>query len=120
MAKDLKINGQVWVDINGKPFLGKGRIELLKKIKESGSISAAGDSLGMAYRKAWRLVDSMNKVSSHPLVERTVGGKGGGGSVLTQAGEDAIVMYECLESRFTGFLEAERTIFDEMRGKWNT
>ncbi|WP_147073343.1 winged helix-turn-helix domain-containing protein, partial [Sulfuriferula plumbiphila] len=59
---------------------GKGRIELLEKIGELGSISAAAKALGLSYKAAWEAVEAMNNLSEAPLVERVAGGRHGGGT----------------------------------------
>ena len=66
---------------------------LLEQIGSHGSISKAAKAMKMSYKKAWELVKSMNSNSDDPLVVRTVGGTGGGGSILTNAGKSAIILF---------------------------
>ncbi len=73
--------------------VGPGKIDLLEAIDASGSISAAARSLGMSYRRAWLLVDTMNRCFRTPLVEAESGGKRGGGARLTRDGRDVIERY---------------------------
>ena len=73
--------------------LGPGKAELLQRIGETGSISAAARQMGMSYRRAWLLVDTMNQCFASPLVETATGGKGGGGASLTQLGRDVLTRY---------------------------
>ena len=68
------IKSRIWLEGNNGPYLGKGRISLLKAIATRGSINKAAKSIGMSYKKAWKLVNSMNQESSNPLVIRTAGG----------------------------------------------
>ena len=105
--KDLSIGNRLWLKKNGQSYLGKGRVELLKAIIELGSISAAARSMNMSYKKAWESVDAMNSVSDEPLVTRTTGGSGGGGTTVTNAGIEAIKLYELIDQRCIAFLEEE-------------
>jgi len=99
------INGRIWISKKEETFLGYGRVVLLERIKDYGSITKAAKSMGMSYRNAWELVASMNKLSEKPLVDRFTGGKGGGGTVLTKHGEKAIVLFWKLRSNLIAFLK---------------
>lgn len=99
------LEARLWVKKNGKNFLGKGRIELLELIKEHGSIHAAAKVMKMSYKAAWDSVDAMNKLSISPLVEKTSGGKGGGGTIVTERGEEIIKAFHMLEQKHRKFLE---------------
>lgn len=79
--------------------IGPGRADLLEAISRTGSISAAARRLGMSYRRAWLLVDAVNRSFRRPLVERTTGGRGGGGARLTAQGEDALRLYRTIERK---------------------
>mgnify|MGYP001810461964 FL=1 len=99
------LEARLWVKKNGKNFLGKGRIELLELIKEHGSIHAAAKVMKMSYKAAWDSIDAMNKLSISPLVEKTSGGKGGGGTIVTARGEEIIKAFHMLEQKHRKFLE---------------
>lgn len=99
------VEGHIWVEGAEGTFLGMGRVLLLEKIREYGSITRAAGSLEMSYRKAWELVESMNAQAGVPLVVATTGGKGGGGAVLTEAGERAIRLFSELDAEFAKFRE---------------
>lgn len=101
---NYKIDGRFWFTNNGQYFAGSGRIELLKNIKETGSISKAAKAMGMSYKAAWDSVDVMNKITGANLVSRVSGGKNGGGSVLTDEGIKFIEQYEKYEQLFEEFL----------------
>ena len=88
--------------------LGPGKIQLLEAIRETGSIAAAGRSMDMSYKRAWHLVDTMNRCFKTPLVEASKGGARGGGAVLTPLAEEAIALYRRLEMRARKAAEAER------------
>lgn len=101
------VQGHIWIEGTEGTFLGVGRITLLERIKEFGSITRAAKSLKMSYRKAWELVESMNRQSPTPLVTASAGGKNGGGAALTAAGENAIETFRKLDSGFKRFRERE-------------
>lgn len=99
--------GRIWIDGKKGTFLGYGRIILLEKIREYGSITKAAKSMKMSYRHAWELVDSMNSQAARPLVETTTGGRGGGGTYLTEDGEKAIKLFWKFYADFQDFLKHE-------------
>lgn len=99
------VEGHIWVEGAEGTFLGVGRVILLEKIREYGSITRAAASLEMSYRKAWELVESMNRQAGVPLVVATTGGKGGGGAVLTEAGQRAIELFASVDAEFRKFRE---------------
>ncbi len=98
------VEGRLWVDKAGEAFLGHGRIELLRQINEQGSISAAARVLGMSYKAAWHAVDAMNNLADKPLVERTTGGRHGGGTSLTNEGRRSVAMFGQVEEEYRRFL----------------
>jgi molybdate transport system regulatory protein len=102
-----ELKGRLWIEGRDGTFLGYGRVVLLERIKQYGSISEAARSMDMSYRHAWELVDSMNRQAKVPLVETVTGGRGGGGAKLTEAGERAIETFWRLYERFKGFLREE-------------
>lgn len=78
-------------------MLGPGKAELLERIRDTGSISAAGRDMGMSYKRAWMLVEEMNAAFREPLVTRSRGGQGGGGARVTEAGLTMIRLYRSIE-----------------------
>lgn len=106
-----KVKGRIWVETGKGAFLGVGRIELLIRIKESGSITKAAKQMKMSYRQAWELIESMNLKSKKPLVISQAGGKGGGGAVLTPTGAKAIAEFNILNSAFKEFLSVQSSKF---------
>ncbi|MGM0593676.1 MAG: winged helix-turn-helix domain-containing protein [Pseudomonadota bacterium] len=78
--------------------LGPGKAELLERIAECGSISAAARQMGMSYRRAWLLVDTMNQCFREPLVKTAAGGKGGGGASITPLGEEVLDRYHRMQA----------------------
>jgi molybdate transport system regulatory protein len=73
----------VRIDLDAEGRIGPGKIQLLENIHTCGSISAAGRAMDMSYKRAWDLVDEINRICRHAAVERQTGGKNGGGALLT-------------------------------------
>ena len=78
--------------------LGPGKVALLEAIRETGSISAAGRKLGMSYRRAWLLVDALNRAFRQPVITTATGGREGGGTALTATGLEIIRRYRKIEA----------------------
>lgn len=79
--------------------LGPGKVALLEAVREHGSISAAARSLKMSYRRAWLLMDELNRSLKSPATVSEHGGQSGGGSVLTPVGEEIIRLYRDIENQ---------------------
>lgn len=77
--------------------VGPGKIDLLKAVRETGSISAAARQLAMSYKRAWMLLDTLKQGAGQPVVEVSQGGRGGGGARLTPLGEALVQGYESIE-----------------------
>jgi molybdate transport system regulatory protein len=96
--------------------VGPGKVDLLEAIAKTGSITAAARSLGMSYRRAWLLVDTMNRCFRSPVVEAEAGGKRGGGARLTARGAEAVRRYRRIEKLATQAGAAEmRRLLELMR-----
>jgi molybdate transport system regulatory protein len=87
----------VRIDLDSEGRIGPGKIQLLENIQSCGSISAAGRAMEMSYKRAWDLVDEINRICRHPAVERQTGGKNGGGAVLTPFGMSLVARYRKIE-----------------------
>jgi len=85
------------VDLPGRHAIGPGKIKLLELIEQSGSISAAGRAMNMSYRRAWMLIDSLNRCFRSAVVETQLGGTRGGGAALSALGRDVISWYRAIE-----------------------
>ena len=85
------------IDLDSGNRIGPGKIALLENIDKHGSISAAGRAMEMSYKRAWDLVDEINRVCRQPVVERQTGGKNGGGAMLTPFGESLVERYRRIE-----------------------
>ncbi|MDR2639425.1 MAG: TOBE domain-containing protein [Helicobacteraceae bacterium] len=97
----MTVGGKVWLDQGEVRFLGENRVLLLKAIASHGSINQAAKALKIGYKTAWDLVDAMNNLASQPLVTRVSGGRGGGGTKLTEAGGALIELFELLQAKHT-------------------
>jgi molybdate transport system regulatory protein len=78
--------------------LGPGKVQVLESIRDGGSISGAARDMKMSYRSAWLLVNSMNSQFQKPVVDTTLGGRGGGSAKLTTFGQEVIRRYRAMES----------------------
>jgi molybdate transport system regulatory protein len=101
--------------------LGPGKVLLLERIAREGSISAAGRSMNMSYKRAWQLVAEINGSFAVPLVAAQTGGKAGGGAALTPRGEELVRHYRAIERKArtatTGHLKALQAISRTRRRK---
>ncbi len=100
----LQWRGRLWLEGEDGTFLGYGRVVLLERIRESGSLAQAARSMEMSYKHAWNLLDSMNRQAGCKLVETCRGGKHGGGASLTPAGVKAIALFKHYHARFQEML----------------
>ncbi len=78
-------------------MMGPGKAELLERIHRTGSIAAAGREMGMSYKRAWMLVETMNAMFREPVVRSVRGGAKGGGAAVTEAGRAVLAAYRALE-----------------------
>ncbi len=91
--------------------MGPGKADLLTAIEQTGSISAAARSLGMSYRRAWLLVDTMNQSFRTPLVETLTGGQHGGGARVTELGMEVLQRYLAMEAKAAASIQRELAEF---------
>jgi molybdate transport system regulatory protein len=105
--KKFTVNGSIWIECNGERFFGPGPVELLELINDTGSINQAAKDMKMSYKKAWKIISTLNKQSAKPLVETQTGGTKGGGSVISAEAKELIAYYRLLRERFKNFLEKE-------------
>lgn len=87
--------------------LGPGKADLLDAIIMYGSISAAGRAMGMSYKRAWDLVNAMNTSFKQPLVITSKGGSHGGGTTLTEFGQEILEQYRRIESKAQASIEQD-------------
>ncbi len=101
----LQVRGSRWIAVGEQPLGGHGRMALLRAVAEQGSITQAARAFGMSYKAAWDAIDLMNELSGVPLVERVTGGRGGGGTRLTEHGLRLLERYEQLDAVHQRFVE---------------
>lgn len=87
--------------------LSHGKAELMELIRETGSISQAAARMGMSYRRAWLLVDELNRLFREPSIETKQGGRSGGGATLTVFGEELLKRFRGMEARTMQALAAD-------------
>jgi molybdate transport system regulatory protein len=108
----------VRVDFGSDRALGPGKVRLLEAVRDSGSISQAGRSLDMSYRRAWLLIDDMNRCFREPVVAAQPGGAQGGGAALTAFGEELIAKYRAIEAQATAAAKQQlRDLETSLRAK---
>jgi molybdate transport system regulatory protein len=95
-----RLNGNIWVEKEGRKYLCGKNVELLEQIGRLGTISSAARYLGMGYRTAWLKVEEMNRLSPEPLVIKIHGGVGGGQAILTDEGKRTVSRYREAAARF--------------------
>lgn len=99
-APPARLIGKLEMDAPGGAFLGDTRIRLLEAIDRHGSILQAAKQVPLSYKTAWDAVDAMNNLSDQPLVERTTGGRQGGGTRLTEHGRQLVALYRAVEQEY--------------------
>lgn len=82
----------------GESWIGPGKVQLLEAVQAHGSISAAARAIGMSYRRAWLLIDTVNRMFRDPAVLTTLGGRGGGTAALTPFGREIVRRYRAMEA----------------------
>ena len=97
--------------------MGPGKAELLEAIAETGSISAAARKMGMSYRRAWLLVDTMNRCFKTALVSSSAGGTQGGGASLTPLGGEVLAIYQKLEDSLEAAAQQQATALRKLLAK---
>lgn len=110
-GKRVQVRSRVWFTRDGEPFLGGGRVDLLERIGETGSISEAARRQRISYKKAWEMIEAMNRLSQKPLVERSAGGRGGGGTVLTAYGRRMVEVFRTIDERCKKYVDG---LFDQI------
>ncbi|MGP0566803.1 MULTISPECIES: winged helix-turn-helix domain-containing protein [unclassified Nitrospina] len=106
-CKTAQLKPRFRITLHGDIALGPGKVDLLEAIGRTGSISAAAREIGLSYRRAWGMVDTMNQCFKSPLVARSKGGAGGGGAELTELGQGVIDQYRAMETKAMKSVQAE-------------
>ena len=101
----MKVKSKVWIEKEGESIFGEGKARLLQAIEKTGSISEAARSMGISFRRAWSYITTMEKRLGFILVNKNRGGKGGGGSSLTEAAKGFLIRYEKLNKAVKSFAD---------------
>jgi molybdate transport system regulatory protein len=95
------------VDFAAECSVGFGKIALLEQIGHTGSLTRAARTIGMSYRRAWLLMESLNTGFDRPVVTTSVGGSGGGGAALTPFGREMIARFRTLETKLLALTQRQ-------------
>jgi molybdate transport system regulatory protein len=101
----MTLKVRVRIDFDDLHSVGPGKIALLERMRDCGSLSQAARELDMSYRRAWQLLDSLNTSFNAPVIVTSIGGKGGGGSEITALGLALIDTYRALETDVTALAQ---------------
>ncbi|MBR8184319.1 TOBE domain-containing protein [Burkholderia ambifaria] len=105
-AGPLALGGELWLRAGPQTLGGATRIALLAAIGDTGSITRAAKAVGLSYKAAWDAIDTMNNLAGEPLVTRSTGGKGGGGTTLTPRATSLIAAFRTIEREHRRFIDA--------------
>lgn len=108
----FKVSGRIWLDCNEHSFLGQGKVELLRKIQELGSLRQAAQAMGMSYRQAWENIKKINTCAPKPMVILKRGGINGGIAELTPFAIKTILDFEKLNETFEAFLISQSKLLN--------
>lgn len=114
----LALRGELWLRAGGETLGGAARIALLAAIGETGSITRAAKAVGLSYKGAWDAIDTMNNLAGEPLVLRSTGGKGGGGTTLTPRATALIAAFRAIEREHRRFIDAASAAVEGFEGNW--
>ncbi len=109
-----RIKPKLRILLGAEIAIGPGKADLLDAVARTGSISAAAREMGMSYRRAWLLVDTMNRCFKAPLVAASKGGSGGGGARITELGLDVLARYRAMELKAAASVAAEMREFTRL------
>ena len=107
------------VRFDGGDFIGPGKAELLERIAATGSIAAAAREMGMSYKRAWSIAETLNAMFDAPLVASTRGGPGKGGAALTERGKAVLAAYRAIEAAAGQAAADEVALLQSWRGPKN-
>lgn len=99
------LDGSIWLASNNQNWGSHRRMALLQAIDETGSISAGAKKVGISYKGAWDAIETMNNATQHTLVNRTLGGAGGGGAQLTPQAKQMVALYNSINKAHSEFLK---------------
>ena len=103
--RELQIRCKVWIEIDGEPLIGNGRVRLLQAIAEQGSLNAAAKELGISYRKVWAQIQEMERVAPFPMFIRRTGGNDGGATELTAQAHTLLDQFQQVGQEIQGAVD---------------
>jgi molybdate transport system regulatory protein len=103
----MQLRGKLWVEISGNPAFTEAGADLLEQIEIHGSLSEAARRLRFSYRRAWMLIDAMNRLWTRPLVHTAIGGKRGGGTRITELGRQVLAAYRDMQIQLERLLDKD-------------
>ena len=103
-AATLTVGAELWLNLDGQNLAGSRRVALLAEIARAGSITQAAKLVGLSYKGAWNAIEDMSNLAGEPLLERGVGGKGGGFTRLTPRGEKLVRNFELIRQEHARFV----------------
>lgn len=103
--KRMEAKSKVWIEVGGEVVAGDGKMDLLNRIDETGSIQKAAGQKGMSYRHAWGFLQKMEKRGGIKLVVTQIGGREGGGAKLTPQGKDFLRRYSAFREGLDEYIE---------------
>jgi molybdate transport system regulatory protein len=109
--EDISVRVKLWLEIDGKPFFGEGRFQLLKGIDQYSSINQAAKAADIPYRKAWSYLHAMEKRLGTKMLNTQVGGPHGGGTRLSEEAKEFLTGFEHISSYLERFVEKEFSDF---------
>jgi molybdate transport system regulatory protein len=101
----MQVKSKVWIEVGGEVVAGDGKINLLERIEETGSIQKAAGEIGMSYRHAWGFLQKMEKRGGIKLVVTQIGGREGGGAKLTPQGKEFLRRYSAFREGLDEYIE---------------
>ena len=101
----MQVKSKVWIEAGGEVVAGDGKIDLLERIEETGSIQKAAGEIGMSYRHAWGFLQKMEKRGGIKLVVTQIGGREGGGARLTPQGKEFLRRYSAFREGLDEYIE---------------
>lgn len=104
-AQPLKVGAELWLTLGGHNLAGTKRVALLAEIAKAGSITQAAKAVGLSYKGAWNAIEDMSNLAGEPLLDRMVGGTGGGRTRLTARGEKLVRNFELIREEHARFVE---------------
>lgn len=114
---NVKARPRIRVQFGSGYAIGPGKADLLQAIAETGSISAAARRMDMSYRRAWLLIDTMNRCFREPVIDTATGGKGGGGAQITSFGGIVLDRYRTMEARAMASISKQMPDFSRLLRK---